>query len=232
VDAPHADLAARLATASGPGLPIVHIGQTVGGDLAGAARADDPAYLLYTSGSTGTPKGVVQSHRNVLASITRQVRDFGITPADRTSVLSSFGYDMAVTDLFSALLSGAAAVPVDVRTGGLGDLAATLADRRVTVYHSTPTVYRYLMASLPTGTTLPDIRAVLLGGEEVLRTDVELARRYCGPDVLFVNGYGTTEISSPRSTTCVRGCRSRRRWCRSGTRWTASRCCWWTGPTG
>jgi acyl-coenzyme A synthetase/AMP-(fatty) acid ligase len=168
---------------------------TVLAGLRSTARPDDPAYLLYTSGSAGAPKGVVQSHRNVLAGIARHVRSFAVTPEDRTSVLTSFGFDMAVTDLFGAILSGAAAVPVDIRSQGLGHLGQTLARRGVTVYHSTPTVYRYLLASLEAPGSLPSVRAVLLGGEEVTRHDVELARRHFAPGTVFVNGYGTTEIS-------------------------------------
>jgi len=200
-DAEHAERAARLAELAGrPEVRLVRIAPPAGpaepdlAALAGPAEPDDPAYLLYTSGSTGAPKGVVQSHRNVLFGVANHRRNFGITPGDRTSVLTSFGYDMAVTDTFGAILSGAAAVPVDIRTHGLGHLARTLARRRVTIYHSTPTVYRYLCASLGGG-TLPDIRVVLLGGEEVTRHDVELARRHFAPDGVFVNGYGTTEIS-------------------------------------
>ncbi|BCJ74460.1 peptide synthetase [Catellatospora sp. IY07-71] len=204
VDAAHAEWARELATAAGrPGLTVVHIGlpspdpdlHEVLVGLASGAAADDPAYLLYTSGSTGEPKGVVQSHRNVLFGVANHVRNFALRPDDRTSVLTSFGYDMAVTDMFSAVLSGAAAVPSDIRTHGLAHLARTLARHRVTVYHSTPTVYRYLLASLGPDGRLPAVRAVLLGGEEVTRHDVELARRHFAPGAVFVNGYGTTEIS-------------------------------------
>ncbi|WP_244872087.1 non-ribosomal peptide synthetase [Catellatospora sp. TT07R-123] len=203
VDAAHADLARGLAEATGrPDLTMVHIGtptadtaDLVPAGLAGPANPDDPAYLLYTSGSTGEPKAVVQSHRNVLFGVANHIRNFAVTPADRTSVLTSFGYDMAVTDTFSAILSGAAAVPADIREHGLGHLERTLSRHGVTIYHSTPTVYRYLLASLGPHGRLPGVRAVLLGGEEVTRHDVELARRHFAPGVVFVNGYGTTEIS-------------------------------------
>ncbi|MFD0598457.1 AMP-binding protein [Catellatospora coxensis] len=110
-------------------------------------------------------------------------------------MLTSFGYDMAVTDLFGAILSGAAAVPSDIRAHGLGHLARTIDRHGVTIYHSTPTVYRYLLAGLGEGGRLPSVRAVLLGGEEVTRHDVELCRRHFADRAVFVNGYGTTEIS-------------------------------------
>ncbi len=203
-DDEHRELANRLAVIAGVAeLPTVRVAApaatadltaTLAG-LRSRAEPEDPAYLLYTSGSTGVPKGVVQSHRNVLASVATHIRDFAIRPEDRTSVLTSFGFDMAVTDTYAALLSGAAAVPVDIRTFGLGHLVRALAERAVSIYHSTPTVFRYLTASLGPDGRLPAIRSVLLGGEEVTRHDVELTRRHFAPDAVFVNGYGATEIS-------------------------------------
>jgi len=156
------------------------------------ATADSPAYILYTSGSTGLPKGVVQTHRNVLFQIRNHTNNLRITPEDRVSLLSSFSFDMAVTDLFSALLNGAAVVPLDLRGGALTGLARTLTDLGVTVYHSTPTVYRHLLAG---GETLGRIRAVLLGGEPVTGEDVERSRPYLRADAVVINGYGATEVS-------------------------------------
>ncbi|MET9258676.1 amino acid adenylation domain-containing protein [Amycolatopsis sp. NPDC004079] len=159
-----------------------------------AAFGDSLAYVLYTSGSTGKPKAVAQPHANVLFQVRNHVGNFRISPADRLGLLTSFGFDMAVTDLFSALLSGAAVVPFDVAAHGVAALGEVLAKHEVTVYHSTPTMFRYLTDSLG-DRRLPALRAVLLGGEQVRRDDVERARRVGAPDCVFVNGYGATEIS-------------------------------------
>ncbi|MGW5681227.1 AMP-binding protein [Nonomuraea sp. NPDC003754] len=160
-----------------------------------AVDPDAPAYILFTSGSTGRPKGVVQSHRGALFQIRTHTNNLRIGPSDRISVVSSFSYDMAVTDGFSALLNGAAVVPVDLRLHGLGRLREALVSGSVTIYHSTPTVYRYLLDSLSPDEVLPDIRVVVLGGEEVVRHDLDRFRRHFPSSCVFVNGYGATEIS-------------------------------------
>lgn len=155
---------------------------------------DTVAYVLYTSGSTGRPKGVVQNHRNVVFAATNHINNFRLTPVDRVGVLTSFSFDMAVTDTFSALLCGAAAVPVDVRALGPANLADALQEYGVTVYHSTPTVYRQLLQALGER-RLPGVRAAVLGGEDVTSADVAAFWRHFADDGVFVNGYGATEIS-------------------------------------
>ncbi|MFI6478539.1 AMP-binding protein [Nonomuraea sp. NPDC050663] len=186
----HRDLAARLA----PGVPHV----VPGPDAALTpveVDPDEPAYILFTSGSTGRPKGVVQTHRNALFQVRTHSTNLRIGPGDRVSVLSSFSFDMAVTDGFSALLNGGAAVAVDLHRDGLNGLAALLGEHGVTIYHSTPTVYRYLLDSLAPDQRLDSVRAVVLGGEEVVRHDLERFVRHFPGFAVFVNGYGATEIS-------------------------------------
>ncbi|GGS45860.1 peptide synthetase [Planobispora rosea] len=160
-----------------------------------AVDPGSPAYILFTSGSTGRPKGVVQTHRGALFQVRTHTNNLRIRPADRISVVSSFSYDMAVTDGFSALLNGAAVVPVDLRLHGLGRLREALVAGQVTIYHSTPTVYRYLLDSLSEGEVLSSVRVVVLGGEEVVRHDLDRFRRHFPASAVFVNGYGATEIS-------------------------------------
>ncbi len=60
-----------------------------------AARADDPAVVLFTSGSEGTPKGVVLSHRNLLANRHQLASVIDVNPKDivlnALPVFHSFG---------------------------------------------------------------------------------------------------------------------------------------------
>jgi amino acid adenylation domain-containing protein len=170
-----------------PGAPVA------AAPLAVEAAADAPAYLLYTSGSTGQPKAVVQSHRNVLRHIRAYTNALHLGPADRLSLLASYAFDAAVMDLFGALLNGASLHLFSPREQGTDVLARWLAAEAITVYHSTPTVYRSFLQSPPGEMDLSTLRLVVLGGEEVVPHDLDLFRRHFPADCLLVNGLGPTE---------------------------------------
>jgi amino acid adenylation domain-containing protein len=168
-----------------------------------AVEASQLAYILYTSGSTGEPKGVMQSHRNVLHYIRVYTNNLHLNSDDRLTLLSSYCFDASVMDIYGALLNGATLYPIDIREDCLAGLAERLVSDEITVYHSTPTVYRYFLgaqASLPAYLHNPDlpftsIRLVVLGGEKVNRTDVELYQQHFSDDCLFINGLGPTEAT-------------------------------------
>jgi non-ribosomal peptide synthetase component F/thioesterase domain-containing protein/acyl carrier protein len=181
------------------------------------------AYILYTSGSTGQPKGVMQNHRNVLHFIRAYTNNLHLNAGDRLTLLSSYCFDAAVMDIYGALLNGATLYPLDIKEDGFSGLGETLSEQGITIYHSTPTVYRYFVSEMngrnPTvkegaknrNCALPhrphpsraarlgtpgrasDLRLVVLGGEEVTPSDVELYRENFADDCLLVNGLGPTE---------------------------------------
>ena len=180
---------------------------------------DRLAYILYTSGSTGEPKGVMQSHRNVLHYIRVYTNNLHLNPNDRLTLLSSYCFDASVMDIYGALLNGATLYPFDIREQGLSGLSERLISDEITVYHSTPTVYRYFLGAagaqpsgVPVGAApmgcsslpadvrnparpFPKVRLVVLGGEKVNRTDVELYQQHFSDQCLFVNGLGPTEAT-------------------------------------
>ncbi len=153
---------------------------------------DSIAYILYTSGSTGEPKGVIQSHRNVLHHIRQYTNNLHINHHDRLTLFSSYSFDAAVMDIFGALLNGAQLYPIDIKNEGLEHVPQYLIDNAITIYHSTPTLYRYFNATLE-NEIFSDIRLVVLGGEAVLRSDVDLFKKHFSLNCIFVNGLGPTE---------------------------------------
>ena len=151
------------------------------------------AYILYTSGSTGRPKGVMQNHRNVMHFIRVYTNNLHISEDDRLTLISSYSFDGAIMDIFGALLNGATLYPINIKEETAEGILQWLIDQEMTLYHSTPTVYRYLLGYLDPPRKLSLMRLVVLGGEEVFRRDVELYQQHFEPDCLFINGLGPSE---------------------------------------
>jgi amino acid adenylation domain-containing protein len=175
VDALPADLPTR-----DPGLPV------------------DPsslAYILYTSGSTGQPKGIMQDHATLLHIALRCTNTFHVSADDRLTLLASCTYAAAMTDIFPALLNGAALYPFEVKRYGIAALATWLRRQEITFYHSVPSLFRRLTDSLGASGQLPSVRLVRLDGDTVYPQDVERYRRHFGPHCLLVNVLGAAEVS-------------------------------------
>ncbi|WP_319459354.1 AMP-binding protein [Micromonospora sp. RTP1Z1] len=189
--AEHRELAHRL----GAGRTVVPLDEVPAAPLRPTPVDPDAlAYVLFTSGSTGVPKAVGQTHRNLAHVVDNQIGALAIGPADRLSLLASFSFDAAIPDLYPALLTGAAVVPVDLRRHGLARAAEQLDRHRVTVLHGTPTVYRFLLDTLG-ARRLDAVRVVLLGGEQATYADAARGRERVRPDCELVNGYGATEMT-------------------------------------
>ena len=186
----------RLAGELAPSLPVLLFGEPPPAPPQWTPPPVPPealAYLLYTSGSTGRPKGVMQSHGNVLGHIRNYGERLDIVPGDRLALLASYSFDAAVMDIFGALLHGAALCLWDLKTESMDGFAAWLAKHEITLYHSTPTIYRHVFGSLRDGAGCPSLRAVVLGGEEARRSDRELFLRTSPPGCRLINGLGPTE---------------------------------------
>ncbi|MBA4493457.1 non-ribosomal peptide synthetase [Paenactinomyces guangxiensis] len=155
---------------------------------------DELAYILYTSGSTGIPKGVMQSHRNVLHHIKNYTNSIKLSPNDRLIQLASYCFDAAVMDMFGALMNGATLYPLNVREESFTEIGEWIKKQKITVYHSTPTLFRYLLEYF-NDEKFHDIRVVVLGGEAAHQKDVSLYKKHFTKDCFFVNGLGPTECT-------------------------------------
>lgn len=157
--------------------------------------ADAMAYIFYTSGSTGNPKGVCQTQRNLFHFIRVYSESLGVQSDDRLSLLYSLGFSASNMDVFSALLTGAALYPYDIKKHGTADLANWIDREKITILHAVPTVYRHLCNSLEEDRVMKSIRGIDLGGEAVQRRDVEFFRKHFQQDCLLINHLAATEAS-------------------------------------
>ncbi len=161
--------------------------------LASAARADGPAYVLFTSGSTGVPKGVIVPHRGITRLVVNN--DYApFQPSDVVAFASNVCFDAATFEIWGALLNGAALVitPRDVLLSPT-DLARHLAQHRVSVLFLTTSLFNRLAHEAPA--MFAGLRILVFGGEAA---DAESVRRVLaqGKPQRLVNGYGPTETTT------------------------------------
>lgn len=153
------------------------------------------AYILFTSGSTGKPKGVMQSHKNVIGHIRNYTNELNITSSDKLVQFASYSFDAGVIDTYSALLTGACLCPIKFEEHSLEAIHQFLNQERITIYHSTPTLFRMLFNHSSEDSLHPSVRSVVLGGEEVYDHDVDIFKENFGRHCIFMNLLGSTECS-------------------------------------
>ena len=166
---------------------------------ASSARPDDAAlaYVIFTSGSTGRPKEVAVSHGSLANLMRWRERAYRLGPQDRTTLLCSPGFDVAVWDTWPTLAAGGTLVvpPAQVRTSP-ADLVTWLADEQITAtFLPTPLAEAVLDERWPAHTVL---RLMHTGGSAL--------QRGVPPGLPFtlVNLYGPAECTVGVTTTPVR----------------------------
>ncbi len=154
---------------------------------------EQSALLLYTSGSTGRPKGFVHTHRNVLLDVMNYTNTVHYSAADRFLLVSSCAFADSIRTIYGSLLNGASLLPFDLKRYGIQELSGWLTSQQITIYRSVPTVFRHFVRTLSGAETFDDLRLIVLGGEPVLRRDVELYQRHFPETCILVNRIGTGE---------------------------------------
>lgn len=157
---------------------------------------DSLAYILYTSGSTGQPKGVMLSHRNAVSYVDWVSEVFEPTDQDRFSSHAPLHFDLSILDIFVPIKHGAAVVLIGAELGKDPlQLAALIADKRITRWYSTPSILSLLAqyGKLPQH-TYPALRSVLFAGE-VFPIKHLRALKALLPGPRYFNLYGPTETN-------------------------------------
>ena len=153
---------------------------------------EDDAWIIFTSGTSGTPKGVAVTHRNAAAFVDAEAELFlrgdPLGPGDRVLAGLSVAFDASCEEMWLAWRHGACLVPASrsvVRTGP--ELVTWLAQRRISVVSTVPT----LAALWPAGSP-PGVRLLILGGEVC---PSGLVDRLMRPGTEVWNTYGPTEAT-------------------------------------
>ena len=180
----------------GDGLLLVSVGEKVKDEDETDLPADPIAYILYTSGSTGRPKGVVHTHSSALSFIDWCSETFEPTERDRFSSHAPFHFDLSILDLFVPIKHGAAVVLIGTDTGKQPRiLAPFIAQQRITVWYSTPSVLRLLVEyGRLDQLDCSALRLVIFAGE-VFPVRHLRALKKVWPAPRYFNLYGPTETN-------------------------------------
>ncbi|MEU8414716.1 AMP-binding protein [Amycolatopsis japonica] len=153
--------------------------------------ADDVALLAFTSGTTGSPKATMHFHRDLLAiadtfsrHVVRPTSDdlfCGTPPLAFTFGLGGL--------LVFPLRAGAATLLVERATPA--ELAAIVAEKRVTVLFTAPTAYRAIL-NAGDGRLLAGVRRAVSAGESLPSPVAEQYRATVGRPL--IDGLGSTEM--------------------------------------
>jgi amino acid adenylation domain-containing protein len=162
-------------------------------EISGVNISDkDVAAIIYTSGSTGMPKGVIVTHRIFCDSTEISAGVLENNPEDRLICTAPYSFDGALSQLFTAFMSGGAVVQQP--SSFPGDIVRTLIDEKITGFHAVPSLWNILLQkhSPLSRYEYPHLRYVSITGEPFHPKYLETLRSLLKKTNIYIM-YGTTE---------------------------------------
>ena len=159
-----------------------------------AISSDGAAYVLFTSGSSGIPKAVCHSLDSLMRSVDCYVGDTNVDDQSRISLLTPLSFTPSVFCIFGSILNGATLIVRSIDQHGVKDMTQWVRSNAITLLYATPTVFRRWLGG-ETGRIESQLKMVMLAGEPMLASDVDLFRSRFGSFAALYNGMGTSETS-------------------------------------
>jgi non-ribosomal peptide synthetase component F len=149
--------------------------------------------MLFTSGSTGRPKGVPIRHGSLRHYFELMDRRYDFTADDVFSQATELNFDCSMFEMFCAWAAGASVHPVPGKA--FLDLPAFVAERRMSVWFSTPSSIALVRRRGGLGPgSMPTLRWSYFAGEALLCTDTA-DWQAAAPGSIVENLYGPTELT-------------------------------------
>ena len=153
---------------------------------------DDIAAIFFTSGSTGKPKGIIRTHHNLVGQAFARAADEPCQADDVVSMLYSCSFSASSSDLYVALLTGAALCLYDLRRDGPAGLAHWIEEHGITRLHLHAPVLRLWLDDLPATAIFPSLRYVR-PSDRLYAADVERLWRHLPLEAVIAHSLGSTE---------------------------------------
>ncbi len=156
------------------------------------ANPSNLAYVMYTSGSTGQPKGAMIVHRGLVNYLWWAIHEYKVREGGSVPVHSSISFDLTVTSLYPALLSGGQVELLGNDVGALNLLRALREGSRRSLVKITPAHLEAISLQLSASEKKGLTDLFVIGGESLLAENLR-AWREASPDTRLINEYGPTE---------------------------------------
>ncbi|MBC8757078.1 amino acid adenylation domain-containing protein [Kordia sp. YSTF-M3] len=162
---------------------------------------DNSSYIFYSSGTTGKSKAIVGNQESIAHYVNWHKDTFGFDTESRVSQIAAVTFDASLKDILTSLISGSCLCIPNAKTRENMVLLGTwLADEKITILQTVPSLFRLLSNSLQEQKlALTAIKEVVLAGEKLYGRDVALWRSTSGNSARMSNLYGLTETTVLKS---------------------------------
>ena len=161
-------------------------------DIIQPIQTHEIAYVIFTSGSTGLPKGVMVKRTGLDNFLAWSTQEYPVGEDDIWGQYSNLGFDLSICDIFTAIIKGAALVPIASPSEKLLP-GISIKNKRITFWHSVPSVVDVMSKAKHLNyTTLSSLKTITFCGERLFPSQLELLFE-ANPTLIIYNTYGPTE---------------------------------------